>query len=997
MENKLKNIGGNMKIKKSTARYFKKLCNNFKRVFIVIFAIIVCMFPYATATAQTTDQLQQQATLNPLFDIIHESSDSYTITSGVTCENIQRFTQDGWLSINVIRIDNDDPYIKLDSLVNPESLQILTAVPALAQSRNAVAAVNGSFFNWSKVPGLNSPIGPMVESGVIKTTSSDFNRYSNSMATFAQDKTRNLLYEFWKSDIKLIKQDGSSLQIARYNMQLNDKGEITLIDRNWSQKSIGTAKNKDNNNKDPASTAQIDIVEMIVENNVVAEIRQNLPAVEIPQNGFVVVASNNNTKQILDNFKKGDIVTAEITTVPDWKNISMAITGGAIILKDGAVPSTFSHNSPGRNPRTAIGSTADGKQIIMVTVDGRQQSSLGMTLPELGLLMQELGAYNALNLDGGGSTTMAARKPGTNDIEVVNSPSDGMPRKVGNAVGVISIAPSTPLAGLIIDTEDRNVFVNTTRTYTIRGYDSYFNPVEIDPSSVKWAVSGIEGSFEGSTFRPSSVGSGKIIASINDISAEYEVNSLSSPVQLILSENSISLQIGNKKNLSVIGKNKNGYYAKINPEDVLWKLSANIGTLEKGSITATSEGKGYIEVSLGETKSYCKIMTAVDVIQLIDDFEKLNGSYLSYPENIPGKYELSSEQKHSGNYSGKLTYDFTDSKGSRASYLLFSNGGYKLSENVQKIGIWVYNANPNPNWLRALIYDANGGVHYIDFTQKMDWIGWKYVEANVSEVKPKPLTLARIYLVQVQDVPDAGSIYFDDMTFISIPNIQDNDLVIPNDTIPIDEDNKSVVYKECDNCLKFSVFSQSNKITTPLERLLLLRLTTNINGYKDAAIFLGENSSNSTAKIGKPFLAVYNGFRSLDIKNSRFIQLDTNKKGLRLSNSNQWKWFLNELESFKGDNLFIFLNDPPQSFNDKLEASLFQNILTEYKQTTLKNVWVFYKGNSNTSYMERGIKYLSCAGMDIEGLNPSNAGLVKYIDVTVMDEEVTFQFISVIQ
>jgi hypothetical protein len=309
----------------------------------------------------------------------------------------------------------------------------------------------------------------------------------------------------------------------------------------------------------------------------------------------------------------------------------------------------------------------------------------------------------------------------------------------------------------------------------------------------------------------------------------------------------------------------------------------------------------------------------------------------------------------------------------------------------------VYNANPNPNWLRALIYDANGGVHYIDFTQKMDWIGWKYVEANVSEVKPKPLTLARIYLVQVQDVPDAGSIYFDDMTFISVPDIQDNDLVIPDDTIPIDEDNKSVVYKECDNCLKFSVFSQSNKITTPLERLLLLRLTTNINGYKDAAIFLGENSSNSTAKIGKPFLAVYNGFRSLDIKNSRFIQLDTNKKGLRLSNSNQWKWFLNELESFKGDNLFIFLNDPPQSFNDKLEASLFQNILTEYKQTTLKNVWVFYKGNSNTSYMERGIKYLSCAGMDIEGLNPSNAGLVKYIDVTVMDEEVTFQFISVIQ
>ena len=121
----------------------------------------------------------------------------------------------------------------------------------------------------------------------------------------------------------------------------------------------------------------------------------------------------------------------------------MAITGGAIILEDGSIPTSFSHNSPGRHPRTAIGSSKDGDQVIMVTVDGRQQSSLGMTLTELASLMLELGAHNAINLDGGGSTTMAARRPGTRNVNVVNNPSDGMPRKVGNAVGVISTAPSS--------------------------------------------------------------------------------------------------------------------------------------------------------------------------------------------------------------------------------------------------------------------------------------------------------------------------------------------------------------------------------------------------------------------------------------------------------------------------------------------------------------------------------------------------------------------------
>ena len=140
---------------------------------------------------------------------------------------------------------------------------------------------------------------------------------------------------------------------------------------------------------------------MVVEDNIVTQIRKNLPPVEVPENGYIVVAANNNTKKITDNFKEGDIVILDITTSPDWNETSMAITGGAIILKDGKIPSKFSHNSPGRHPRTAIGSSKDGKEIIMVTVDGRQQKSLGMTLTELANLMLELGAYNAINLDGG--------------------------------------------------------------------------------------------------------------------------------------------------------------------------------------------------------------------------------------------------------------------------------------------------------------------------------------------------------------------------------------------------------------------------------------------------------------------------------------------------------------------------------------------------------------------------------------------------------------------
>lgn len=70
-----------------------------------------------------------------------------------------------------------------------------------------------------------------------------------------------------------------------------------------------------------------------------------------------------------------------------------------------------------RHPRTAIGWRPDGK-IILVVVDGRQKSSVGMTMDELAGLMLEMGCAQAMNLDGGGSTTMAIKN------RIVNSPSD---------------------------------------------------------------------------------------------------------------------------------------------------------------------------------------------------------------------------------------------------------------------------------------------------------------------------------------------------------------------------------------------------------------------------------------------------------------------------------------------------------------------------------------------------------------------------------------------
>lgn len=101
---------------------------------------------------------------------------------------------------------------------------------------------------------------------------------------------------------------------------------------------------------------------------------------------------------------------------------------------------------PVRHPRTAVGILPSGKRLLLVTVDGRQPGySAGMTLPELAALMRDLGATEALNLDGGGSTTMAISE-GAGRTRTVNQPSDSTgERPVANALAVAATCDGASL------------------------------------------------------------------------------------------------------------------------------------------------------------------------------------------------------------------------------------------------------------------------------------------------------------------------------------------------------------------------------------------------------------------------------------------------------------------------------------------------------------------------------------------------------------------------
>jgi exopolysaccharide biosynthesis protein len=121
-----------------------------------------------------------------------------------------------------------------------------------------------------------------------------------------------------------------------------------------------------------------------------------------------------------------------------------AVGGRPILVRDSVITAEVDTEgqpgfAKGRHPRTGVGINANGKRLLLVVVDGRQAPySDGMSLRELADLMRALGAREAINLDGGGSTTMVVADSAGATVRIVNRPSDPTgERPVGNALAAV--------------------------------------------------------------------------------------------------------------------------------------------------------------------------------------------------------------------------------------------------------------------------------------------------------------------------------------------------------------------------------------------------------------------------------------------------------------------------------------------------------------------------------------------------------------------------------
>ncbi|HUV04326.1 MAG TPA: phosphodiester glycosidase family protein [Armatimonadota bacterium] len=323
----------------------------------------------------------------------------------------------------------------------------------------------------------------------------------------------------------------------------------------------------------------------------VTEVRSMAGDALIPDGSLVLSGSGTGAKFIDEYLKPGTSVTMEFDLKPSktkgWEKVVEAVGGGPWLVKGGkaSIDAKDEGFQPGfclsRYPRTALGAAQDGK-LVLVTVDGQQSISAGMTLPQLAQVMLSEGCVEAINLDGGGSTTMATA------FGILNSPSAGSERPVANALAVFANVPEQECPDFAITPDVSSV--PSGQSVQLLLVDASGQPISADiASQAIWAASGGMGFVDQSgRFYGIKAGSGSVTAKIGARVARAPVETApGSPDKLTARFEPDPTGAPNRSGLVISVKDLNGN--SIEGCSVSVKVTG--GTPDQPNLTTAKDGK----------------------------------------------------------------------------------------------------------------------------------------------------------------------------------------------------------------------------------------------------------------------------------------------------------------------------------------------------------------------------------------------------------------------
>ncbi len=349
------------------------------------------------------------------FFFLPTPAQSYrTICDGIEHSQVTTKIKDLDVKMNILRLDPRK--VRLDVIHARDMVNGTETTSSIAKRYNAIAAINAGFFRSDRSIYAGNPAGIlMIDRNLLSMS------YNGRVAVGlvnSKDKTdiefghveTEIFLRVGKKKIPLsgINRERKSNEIILFT---NHFGRTTLTDPNgWEFVFEGTKRTP--------------LIGRLI------AIFKNKGSSIIPTFGFVISASGDKARELASFLKKGlkaswsfRLNVKESEVEPFFARAEDITNGVPQLIRKGNIEITWQQEKANpsfvetRHPRTAIAKLRDG-QILIITVDGRSEESGGLALTDLAKILLDFGATDAINLDGGGSTTMVLKG------EVINRPSD---------------------------------------------------------------------------------------------------------------------------------------------------------------------------------------------------------------------------------------------------------------------------------------------------------------------------------------------------------------------------------------------------------------------------------------------------------------------------------------------------------------------------------------------------------------------------------------------
>lgn len=883
-------------------------------------------------------------------DLLYENSDVQEITRGLTYTKSSRMYPEGWLDVYILTLDADESELALKVIDSVDAIGAKASVEKLANDNGVIAAVNGDFFGSGT---RRSSMGQVADNGQMKAAQNYYNGSENKYAGLFVDNDNVPFIDYVKSSM--------GFYCSSVSIVLGGKNKVTDFSKPvyFDQTAI-------------TSTSALDasfsgLYKIKVKDNKITYISGRGETVSTTDCDYIIVMNSSTASQKLGGYSVGMSVDYDesekfqFRPTKDISSIKFGISGGGELLRGGEYVATGEIIGPKtRNPRTLVGVNQDKSKIYIVCIDGRR-NGLGATHSEAAQIMKEIGAWDAIHMDGGGSTTMVVQQEDQTELSVVNVPSEGSQRAVANGIGI----KATGEAGVIdrikaylSEENDGYMFKGVENAVYVNAYDGQLNEMDLDVGNLTFSSS-LEGEWKGNKFIPSEEGKGTITVTYNSaITYTMNVTVLKGAQAIRVTADSYSVDEDESVNLKAVLVNRDGYSFETDQSTLDWSVDdESIGTVEDGVFTGKSSGMATVTVSADEFGVSSQLTIAVGKQHAaIQSFESgRNMVMYYYPEDsgISGSSKVVEGEAYDGKCSLQINYDFKPNlTTTQVVYAGLENRPLTLPSGASDISCR-YKGDGNSNQLKLLLVDADGNSQTIELSSDTSSKEWTYASAKIPSGLTEPIKIDKIMVSSLSTDSDntSGTVYLDDMNVLIPIGEGKGDTTDVSDYMNTDLDSKSGEV--------ISIFGRTSGGSSSSISNVVTQMA---NGARAMAFAGSTNISNST---GVPAVIWKNAYDTNATEYFSFVSLATGSGNLRAANSKQWRYVQDFTYNLSRKNVVVLMDRYLWSgLSDSKERDALHNIFKTAVRDYDKNVIVVSSvGESSYVELKDGVRYVNLAGI----------------------------------